>query len=107
MRIKHVHSSSLYSASAVSLARQVDRAIEGTPKATLLTFTEVGSQQREDVLRKADPKEYGSWQPDITDVAIMWSKAQFTPGEREAYKLTDEIWHDGHGRRHTTYCGSM
>lgn len=77
------------------------------PKATILTFTEVGSKEREDVLRKASPTEYGSWQPDITDVAIMWSKDQFEPGAREAHKLTELIWTDGHGRKHQTYAGSM
>jgi hypothetical protein len=108
MRIKHAHSSSLYSASAQSLAKQVDRMTDDVgPKATVLTFTEVGSKEREDVLRKANPAEYGSWQPDITDVAVMWSKDLFTPGEREAYKLTDLVWTDGHGRKHTTYCGSI
>lgn len=107
MRIKHAHSSSLYSASASSLARQVHKAIDDDgPVATLLTFTEVGAQSREDVLRYASP-DYGSWQPDITDVAVMWSKDQFDPGARESELLTDKVWTDGHGREHKTYAGSI
>ncbi|HMC98043.1 MAG TPA: hypothetical protein VKG92_10325, partial [Flavobacteriales bacterium] len=43
----------------------------------------------------------------ITDVAVMWSKDQFSVLDRAAEKLTNLEWTDGHGRKHQTYAGSM
>lgn len=103
---RHAHSSSLYSASPLSLAEQVERAVEAEdPNATLLTFTEVGSPERTQVLKEAD-EGWAAWVPDATDIGIMWRKAQFGPEWKEAHKLTNKIWTDGQGRRHETYCGS-
>lgn len=103
---RHAHSSSLYSSSAQSLADQVERAVDATdPNATLLTFTEVGSDARTKVLKEADPA-WAAWVPDATDVGIMWRKDQFSPVWKKAKKLTSKQWTDGKGRVHDTYCGS-
>jgi len=104
---RHAHSSSLYSSSPLSLARQVERAVEAKdPTATLLTFTEVGGPERTKVLKDADPDHWAAWVPSATDVGIMWRKAQYDPRWKESHKLTDRVWTDGHGRKHETYCGS-
>lgn len=104
---RHAHSSSLYSNSPQSLANQVERAVEADdPNATLLTFTEVGSSERTQVLKDADPDDWAAWVPSATDVGIMWRKAQYSPVWKEAHKLTDLVWTDGHGRKHETYAGT-
>lgn len=106
--IRQAHSSSLYSASAQSLADQVERAVTAEdPNATLLTFTEVGSSARTKVLKDANPDDWAAWVPNATDVGIMWRKAQFSPVWKEAHKLTSKVWTDGKGRKHETYCGSV
>lgn len=104
---RHAHSSSLYSESPLSLAKQVERAVEADdPNATLLTFTEVGSPERAQVLKDASP-DWAAWVPEgKTDVGIMWRKAQFSPVWKEAHKLTGKTWVDGQGRTHETYCGT-
>ena len=105
--IRHAHSSSLYSASPQSLADEVERAVEADdPNATVLTFTEVGSDARTDVLKKADPDAWAAWVPGQSDVGLMWRKSQYSPVWKEAHKLTDKVWTDGHGRKHETYCGT-
>lgn len=107
MTIRHAHSSSLYSASPDSLANQVERAVEATdPTATLLTFTEVGSDARTRVLKDADPDEWAAWVPDQSDVGIMWRKTEFGPAWKEPRKLTNKVWTDGNGRDHETWCAS-
>lgn len=107
MAIAHAHSSSLYSASASSLANEVDKAVAADdPAATLLTFTEVGSSQRTQVLKDADPDEWAAWVPGATDVGIMWRKSEWSPVWKEAHKLTNKVWTDGQGRNHETYCGT-
>lgn len=104
--IRHAHSSSLYSNSAESLANQVERAVEATdPSATILTFTEVGSDSRTKVLKEASP-EWAAWVPNATDIGIMWRKKNYSPVWKEAKKLTNKVWTDGKGRKHETYCGS-
>src|SRR5215467_12462632 len=104
---RHAHSSSLYSNSPESLAKQVEKAVKANdPNATLLTFTEVGSSARTQVLKDADPDAWAAWVPNATDVGIMWRKGQFNPVWKEAHKLTDKTWVDGHGRTHETYCGT-
>lgn len=104
--IRHAHSSSLYSESPQSLADQVERAVEADdPNATVLTFTEVGSDQRTQVLKDASD-DWAAWVPGQTDVGIMWRKANYSPLWKEAHKLTDKVWTDGHGRKHETYCGT-
>src|SRR5262245_18610985 len=104
---RQAHSSSLYSASPQSLANEVERAVDAKdPNATLLTFTEVGSDARTKVLKEADPDNWAAWVPSATDVGIMWRKAQFSPVWKEAHKLTEKVWTDGHGRKHETYCGT-
>lgn len=104
--VRHAHSSSLYSESPDSLAKQVERAVGSTdPEANVLTFTEVGSDQRTKVLKNADPG-WAAWVPDASDVGIMWRKANFHPVEKKAVKLTDKVWTDGQGRKHTTYAAS-
>lgn len=106
--IRHAHSSSLYSESPLSLADQVERAVEAEdPNATLLTFTEVGSPERAQVLKDADPEHWAAWVPGVTDVGIMWRKAQFSPVWKEPHKLTNKTWTDGKGRVHETHCGSV
>jgi len=105
---RHAHSSSLYSASPASLAAQVERAVEADdPNATLLTFTEVGSTARTEVLKDADPDEWAAWVPSATDVGVMWRKGQYSPAWKGAEKLTPKVWTDGQGRQHETYCGSI
>jgi hypothetical protein len=107
MGVRHAHSSSLYSNSADSLADQVERAVEAEdPSATLLTFTEVGSAARTDVLKEADPEEWAAWVPSQSDVGIMWRKSEFSPIWKEPVKLTGKIWTDGHGRDHETWAAS-
>lgn len=106
MGVRHAHSSSLYSASPSSLAKQVDKAVSAdNPSATVLTFTEVGSDKRTAVLKDADP-EWAAWVPSKSDVGIMWDKTQFSAVWKEAYKLTNKQWTDGQGRKHETWCGS-
>jgi hypothetical protein len=106
--IRHAHSSSLYSKGPLSLAEQVERAIEAEdPNATLLTFTEVGSNERAQVLKDADPENWAAWVPGVTDVGLMWRKAQFDPIWKEPHKLTGKTWVDGKGRTHETHCGSV
>lgn len=105
---RHAHSSSLYSASPKSLANQVERATSADdPNATLLTFTEVGSDKRAQVLKDADPEHWAAWVPGKTDVGIMWRKGQFSAVWKEAKKLTDKTWTDGQGRKHETYAGTV
>jgi hypothetical protein len=105
--IRHAHSSSLYSNSADSLADQVERAVEAEdPDATTLTFTEVGSTSRTEVLKDADPDEWAAWVPDQSDVGIMWRKDEFGPLWKEPKKLTGKIWTDGQGRDHETWAAS-
>lgn len=105
--IRHAHSSSLYSNTPLSLAKQVERAITAEdPNATLLTFTEVGSPQRTQVLKDADPEHWAAWVPDASDVGIMWRKAEVTPLWKQPHKLTGKVWTDGQGRNHETWCGT-
>lgn len=105
--IRHGHSSSLYSESPNSLAKQVDKAVGAeNPDAVVLTFTEVGSDKRAKVLKDADPNQWAAWVPSKSDVGIMWSKGIFQPIWKEAHKLTDKVWTDGQGRKHETYCAT-
>lgn len=105
--VRHAHSSSLYSNSAASLADQVERFVEAEdPSATLGTFTEVGSDSRAEVLKDAAPDEWAAWVPSQTDIGIMWRKEDFHPIWKEANKLTNKVWTDGHGRTHETWCGT-
>lgn len=105
--IRHAHSSSLYSEDPDSLADQVERAVEADdPNATLLTFTEVGSEKRTEVLKEADPDEWAAWVPGQSDVGLMWRKAQYSPEWKEPTKLTNKIWTDGQGRDHETWCAT-
>jgi hypothetical protein len=107
MAVRHAHSSSLSSESPLSLADQVDRAVAAEePDATTLTFTEVGSDKRAQVLKDADPEHWGAWVPGQTDIGIMWRKAEFQPVWKAAHKLTNKVWTDGHGRKHETWCGT-
>jgi hypothetical protein len=102
----HAHSSSLYSNSPSSLNKQVQRFVDATdPAATLITYTEVGSNERTQVLKKAD-EDWAAWVPDQSDVGIMWDKNQFGPEQKKAVKLTDKVWTDGHGRKHETWCAT-
>jgi len=105
--IRHAHSSSLYSNSPDSLANQVERAVEADdPDATTLTFTEVGSDKRTQVLKDADPDNWAAWVPNQSDVGIMWRKHVYSPVWKEAHKLTDKVWTDGQGRKHETWCAT-
>jgi hypothetical protein len=105
--IRHAHSSSLYSEDPDSLADQVERAVDADdPDATTLTFTEVGSTARTEVLKDADPDDWGAWVPGQSDVGIMWRKAEFNPLWKEPKKLTNKVWTDGQGRDHETWCAS-
>jgi len=105
--VLHAHSSSLYSESPGSLADQVERAIEhDDPPATTLTFTEVGSTARTEVLKDADPDTWAAWVPSQSDVGIMWRKTEFHPVWKEPTKLTDKVWTDGHGRKHETWAAT-
>jgi hypothetical protein len=102
----HGHSSSLYSNSPSSLNKQVQKFVDSTdPEANLLTYTEVGSDQRTEVLKDADP-DWAGWVPDATDVGLMWEKSKFHPIWKHCVKLTDKVWTDGQGRKHTTYCAT-
>lgn len=104
--IRHAHSSSLYSSSPASLADQVERAVEAEdPSANVLTYTEVGSADRTEVLKEADPG-WAAWVPSESDVGIMWRKENFDPTWKKAVKLTDKVWTDGHGRKHETWAAS-
>ena len=105
--VRHAHSSSLYSESPESLAAQVERAVEAEdPNATILTLTEVGSAERTEVLKDADPDEWAAWVPGQSDVGVMWRKAQWSPVWKEPKKLTDKVWTDGQGRKHETWCAT-
>jgi hypothetical protein len=105
--IRHAHSSSLYSKGPLSLAAQVERAVTArNPNATLLTFTEVGSPERERVLYDADPENWAAWVPEPSDVGMMWRRAQWRPRWKEPHKLTDKEWTDGQGRKHETWAAS-
>jgi hypothetical protein len=105
---RHAHSSSLYSKGPLSLAKQVKRAVEATdPAATLLTFTEVGSPEREKVLYEADPEHWAAYVPEPSDVGMMWRRKQFEVIWKEPHKLTTLEWTDGKGRKHETWCASM
>lgn len=104
--VKHAHSSSLYSNSPSSLNKQVQKAVDSTdPEVGLITYTEVGSAERTKVLKNADP-DWAAWVPDATDVGLMWRKSDFHPVWKHCVKLTDKVWTDGQGRKHTTYCGT-
>jgi hypothetical protein len=104
--IRHAHSSSLYSETPQSLANQLDRAIAAEdPDATVLTFTEVGSDNRAAVLKNAN-EGWAAWVPGQTDIGIMWRKADYSPIWKEGKKLTDKVWTDGHGRKHETWAGT-
>ena len=76
------------------------------PSANLATLTEVGSDERTQILKDAAPGEWGAWVPDASDVGIMWDKADWSMQTKEAHKLTDKTWTDGQGRKHTTYAAS-
>ena len=105
--MRHAHSSSLYSESPKSLANQLDRAMAATdPDATTMTFTEVGSPERAQVLKDADPENWAAWVPGQSDVGLMWRKQQFDPIWKEPHKLTDKVWTDGKGRKHETWCAT-
>jgi hypothetical protein len=104
--VRQAHSSSLYSNSAGSLANQVERAVEAEdPSATVITYTEVGSDSRTKVLKDASA-DFAAWVPSQSDVGIMWRKADYSPIWKEAKKLTDKVWTDGKGRKHETWCGT-
>lgn len=105
--IRHAHSSSFYQGSPLSLAKQVKRAVEAKdPNATVLTFTEVGSPARTRVLEQADPENWAAWVPNASDVGLMWRRKQWQPRWKEPHKLTNKVWHDGHGRKHETWCAT-
>lgn len=105
-KINHGHSSSLYSASPDSLAKQVDRYVNSTdPIASVLTYTEVGSDKRTKVLKEAHD-DWAAWVPSASDVGVMWRKSDFSPVWKEAKKLTDKVWTDGQGRKHETWCAT-
>ena len=103
--VRHAHSSSLYSASPQSLANQLERAVGADDPANLMTFTEVGSEKRKQVLKDASD-EWAAWVPSQTDVGLMWVKANWHPVWKEAKKLTDKVWTDGQGRKHQTWAGT-
>lgn len=105
--VRHAHSSSLYSKGPLSLAEQVERAVTAEdPNATVLTFTEVGSPKRTQVLKDADPEHWAAWVPEPSDVGIMWRRANFDPVWKEPHKLTEKVWTDGQGRKHETWCAT-
>src|SRR5215510_14757063 len=105
--VRHAHSSSLYSASPSSLAKQVDKATGSTdPEANLITYTEVGRSELTQVLKQAGPDDWAAWVPSQTDVGLMWRKANFHPLWKQATKLTSKVWTDGHGRKHETWAGT-
>ena len=103
--IRHVHCSSLYSESEGSLAAEVDKIVSHTdPEADLATYTEVKS--REDALRAASPG-WGVYQPDRTDVAVLWRQDTWEAKVKEAHKLTDKEWTDGQGHTHQTWAAAV
>jgi len=105
--VRHAHSSSLYSNSPSSLAKQLDRLVSATdPEANVATYTEVGSAERTEAMKQADPDDWAAWVPGQSDVGIMWRKANFGPVWKEPHKLTDKVWTDGHGRKHETWCAT-
>lgn len=101
---KHVHSSSLYSDPPSTLKKQVDK-ITSSDEPTLATYTEVGSNERTEVLKDSDP-DWAAWVPDQSDVGIMWEKNVWGPYKKKAIKLTDKVWTDGQGRKHQTWCAT-
>ncbi len=103
--VKHAHSSSLYSNSPSSLNKQVQKAVDSPEDPGFITYTEVGSADRTEVLKDADP-DYAAWVPDQSDVAIMWDKTIWEPYKKKPIKLTDKVWTDGQGRKHETWCAS-
>jgi hypothetical protein len=104
--VKHAHSSSLYSESPSSLNKQVQKYVDSTdPEASVITYTEVGSAERTEVLKDADP-DWAAWVPNQSDVGIMWRKSDFSPVWKEPKKLTDKVWTDGKGRKHETWCAT-
>jgi hypothetical protein len=109
--IRHAHSSSLYDGPKVPLEQELHRLVTATdPSANLATLTEVGSDARTKVLKDAAPGEWGAWVPDgsacCADVGIMWRKADWSLTWKDLHKLTDKVWTDGQGRKHTTYAAS-
>jgi hypothetical protein len=105
--LRHAHSSSLYSESPTSLAAQVDRGVSAEdPSANLMSYTEVGSDKRAQVLKDADPAHWAAWVPGQSDVGLMWLKATWSPVWKEPHKLTDKVWTDGKGRKHETWCAT-
>ena len=105
--IRHAHSSSLYDGPKSGLKDEMKRLVNATdPSANLATLTEVGSDERTQILKDAAPGEWGAWVPDQSDVGVMWDKADWELKTKEAHKLTDKTWTDGQGRKHTTWAAS-
>src|SRR4051812_29075643 len=102
--VRHGHSSSLYSAPPNTLKKLVGLGTD--TEANLMSFTEVGSSERTQVLKDADPEHWAAWVPSQSDVGLMWLKGDFAPVWKEPHKLTDKVWTDGHGRKHETWCGT-
>lgn len=106
--IRHAHSSGLYDAPVKELEAQLAKAVTADdPDASLLSYTEVGSDKRTQALKDADPERWAAWVPGQTDVGLMWRKQRFTPVWKEAKKLTDKVWTDGQGRKHETWAGTV
>lgn len=103
--MRHAHSSSLYSATPKSLSQQVQKAIGDDDPPNLITYTEVGSDQRTQMLKEADPG-WAAWVPAQSDVGLMWLKDVFSPRWKEPHKLTEKVWTDGQGRKHETWCAT-
>jgi hypothetical protein len=102
--MKHGHSSSLYSNPPSSLSKEVEQFVDSP--AQVLTYTEVGSEERTKVLKNADP-DWAAWVPGQSDVGIMWLETKFSPVWKEPKKLTDKVWTDGHGRKHETWAATV
>jgi hypothetical protein len=77
------------------------------PSANLATLTEVGSDERTQILKDAAPGEWGAYVPNggacCSDAGIMWDKSDWSMTTKTVRKLTDKTWTDGQGRTHTTY----
>lgn len=109
--IRHAHSSSLYDGPKSGLKDQMKRLVTATdPSANLSTLTEVGSDERTKILKDAAPGEWGAWVPNASaccsDSGLMWRKSDWSLLSKDLHKLTDKVWTDGQGRKHTTYATS-
>jgi hypothetical protein len=80
------------------------------PSANLATLTEVGSDERTQILKDAAPGEWGAFVPNggacCSDVGLMWRKSDWSVAWKDGHKLTPKTWKDGQGRTHSTYAAS-